>query len=140
MLEKLIKALTRYKDIIAYGVFGVLTTAVNVVSYWLCSSVLGMQTVPSSVIAWIASVAFAYVTNRRWVFHSEAEGVAAIAREVVAFFASRLATGIVDWVGMWLCVDVLSFPGVPTKIVVNCVVIVLNFVASKLLVFRSHAD
>lgn len=138
MLRKLKNALARYRDVVAYAFFGVLTTVVNVASYWLCSSPLGLPTVPSSVVAWVASVAFAYATNRRWVFHSDAAGAPAVAREAAAFFASRLATGVVDWAGMWLCVDVLSLPGVPTKFAVNCLVIVLNYVASKLVVFRKN--
>ncbi len=123
-------------DIIAYAVFGVLTTAVNVVSYWVCSHVLGISTVPASVIAWVLSVAFAFVTNRRWVFHSKAIGARSVLIEALSFFASRFATGVVDWVGMWLLVDVLSLPDVPVKLLVNIVVIVLNYIASKLIVFR----
>lgn len=122
-------------DVLPYLVFGVLTTAVNVACYWLCAHPLGMPTVASSVAAWVASVAFAYVTNRRWVFHSDAHGAAGVARECAAFFAGRLATGCADWGGMWLLVDVLALPDMPVKVALNALVVALNYAVSKLLVF-----
>lgn len=128
------------KEIVAYLVFGVLTTLVNIVVYWLCAHPLGIKTVPSSVIAWIASVLFAYVTNRIWVFHSETTGKSGIIREVVYFFACRLATGVVDWVFMYVTVDLFGFNDVIMKIIANVVVVILNYIASKLLIFRKKAN
>ena len=132
-LPELVRA---HLDLVLYGVFGVLTTLVNIVSYWAFAHVLGLGTLVSSVLAWIASVAFAYLTNRRWVFQSEARGAAAIAKEAASFFAARLATGALDWAGMWLLVDVARLPDMPVKLALNVAVIVLNFVLSKLVVFR----
>ena len=68
----------KYKDVIAYLFFGVCTTVVNVVVYWLAAHPCGLGTMPSAVIAWIAAVLFAYVTNKKWVFHSEARGPAEV--------------------------------------------------------------
>lgn len=62
----------KYKDIIPYGIFGVLTTLVNVIVYWTSARLLGLGVMPSTVIAWILAVLFAYITNRKWVFHSTA--------------------------------------------------------------------
>ena len=59
----------KYKDIIPYGVFGVLTTLVNIVSYWIFAHPFGLSVMVSTVLAWILSVLFAYLTNRKWVFH-----------------------------------------------------------------------
>lgn len=136
MVERLLSLARKYQDLIAYAVFGVLTTVVNVVTYWACAHLLRIPTVPASVVAWILSVAFAFATNRKWVFHSKATSALEVAREACAFFASRLATGVVDWVGMWLLVEVLQLPDVPIKLVVNVLVIVLNYAASKLVVFK----
>ena len=66
------KLYEKYKDIIPYAVFGVLTTLVNIAVYWLMAHPLGLGVMPSTIIAWIAAVLFAYITNRKWVFHSEA--------------------------------------------------------------------
>lgn len=126
----------KHQDKILYLVFGALTTAVNTGVYWLCAHPLGLPVVPATVIAWFFAVLFAYLTNRRWVFHSEASTRKDILRESVSFFLCRLGTGVLDWVLMYLLVDCLHWPDLWVKIGVNVVVILLNYVASKLLIFR----
>ena len=133
MLMQLIK---KYKDILLYGIFGVLTTVVNIVTYWVAAHPLGLSVMVSTVIAWIAAVLFAYVTNRKWVFHSQAEGTKEIVQEIVSFFACRLATGVVDWACMFIFVDLLHFNDVIIKAAANVLVIILNYVASKLVIFK----
>ena len=127
----------KYKDIIPYGVFGVLTTVVNIVVYWVMAHPLHAGVMPSTIIAWIAAVLFAYVTNRKWVFHSKASTSKEITKEIVSFFACRLATGVVDWLCMFVFVDMLHFNDVLIKVGANILVIILNYVASKLFIFRS---
>lgn len=126
----------KYKDLIPYGIFGVLTTVVNIASYWVAAHPLGLSVVVSTVIAWILSVLFAYVTNRKWVFHSEAVGFNAIIKEMASFFGCRLATGFIDLACMFVFVDVLHFDDVAIKVIANVIVIVLNYVASKLVIFK----
>ena len=130
----------KYQDVIAYLVFGVLTTLVNIVAYWLCAHPLGLGTLPSSVLAWLAAVLFAYVTNRKWVFHSQAVTRQEITREMLSFFGCRLATGVVDWVMMFVCVDLLHFNDMVMKILANVVVVILNYVASKLIIFAKKKN
>lgn len=126
----------KYKDIIPYLFFGVCTTVVNVVVYWIAAHPLGCDVMTSTIVAWILAVLFAYLTNRKWVFKSEAKGIKAIIKEMVAFFACRLATGIVDWVCMFVFVDLLGLNDIIIKFVANIIVIVLNYVASKLVIFK----
>lgn len=126
----------KYKDIIPYAVFGILTTAVNIAVYWFMAHLIGMGTMPSTIIAWIVAVLFAYLTNRKWVFHSEATSVKEVLREICSFFVCRLATGFVDWGCMFVLVDLLCFNDVIIKAVANILVIVLNYVASKLVIFK----
>lgn len=126
----------KYKDIIPYAFFGVLTTVVNMVVYWAAAHPLGLSVMVSTVIAWIAAVLFAYVTNRKWVFHSQAQGTQEIVQELVSFFACRLATGVVDWACMFIFVDLLHFNDVIIKAAANVLVIILNYVASKLVIFK----
>lgn len=137
MLEKILDAARRSQSVIAYLVFGVLTTVVNVVSYWACARALRLPTMPSTIIAWVLAVGFAYVTNRKWVFQSDAHTFAEILSETARFFSARLATGVVDWLCMFLFVEILGFDDLIVKFLANAVVIILNYVASKLLVFRS---
>ena len=133
MLKNLLE---KYRDMIAYLIFGVLTTVINIVVYWAAAHLLHIPTVPSTVIAWIAAVLFAYLTNRKWVFHSEVSGKKEILQEVLRFFAARLATGIFDWVFMYVTVDRMGWNDVAMKVIANVVVIISNYVLSKLVVFR----
>ncbi len=126
----------KYKDVIPYLFFGVCTTAVNVISYWVCVHMLACSTMVGTVIAWLLAVLFAYVTNRKWVFYSEACGIVAIAREMGSFFGCRLATGIVDWGCMYVFVNRLSWNDMFVKFAANVLVIILNYVASKLVIFK----
>lgn len=126
----------QYKDVMLYLIFGVCTTAVNVIVYWLAAHPLGLGTMPSTIIAWMLAVAFAYITNRKWVFHSSVSSVKETLAEMGSFFACRLATGGVDWVCMLVFVDLIGLNDVIVKFAANIIVIVLNYVASKLVIFR----
>lgn len=126
----------KYKDVIPYLVFGVLTTAVNIASYWVCAHPFNMPVMVSTVIAWILSVLFAYITNRKWVFHSVTSGFHDIFMEIVYFFCARLATGIFDWSFMFIFVDMLNLNDMFIKVVSNVIVVVLNYIASKLFIFK----
>ena len=135
-LDRLLK---KYKDVLYYGIFGGLTTVVNIATYWLMAHPLGLDTVPSSIVAWVVAVSFAYITNRKWVFHSEAHTKRDVIKEVLYFFACRLATGTIDWMFMYVTVDVLNRNDLLMKFISNVIVIVLNYIASKVLIFK-HAN
>lgn len=139
-MDAILKLLKKYQDIIAYLFFGVCTTIVNIVAYWLAAYPMNLGTLPSSILAWVAAVLFAYVTNRKWVFHSQAVTRQEITREMVSFFGCRLATGVVDWVMMFVCVDLLHINDMLMKILTNVVVVVLNYVASKLIIFAKKKN
>ena len=126
----------KYRDVIPYLFFGVCTTLVNIIVYWLMAYPFNCSTMLSTVVAWVVSVLFAYVTNRKWVFHSSANGAKEIFKEIGSFFSCRLATGFVDLGCMWVFVDILNFNDVIIKILSNVLVIILNYVASKLFIFR----
>ena len=130
--------LKKYKDVILYLFFGVLTTVINIVSYWLMAHPLGFGVMPSTKTAWIVSVLFAYITNRIWVFQSTAKAAVEIAKEILSFVGCRLATGVLDWVCMFVFVDILHINDIVIKCASNVLVIVLNYVASKLLIFRKR--
>lgn len=136
MPNKILKLIEKYKSIIMYLIFGVLTTAVNVVTYYISAHIFSVNTVTSSVIAWFAAVLFAYITNRKWVFDSKQTGFRNILIEISRFFLCRFATGVVDWVTMYVFVDLLSLNDIIIKISANIIVIILNYVASLLIIFR----
>ena len=132
-----IKKLTeKYKDVIPYLFFGVCTTSVNIVSYWFFAHILNIIVMVSTVLAWILAVLFAYITNRIWVFKSQAKAALEILKEAISFFGCRIATGVLDWLCMFIFAETLHWNDVIIKTLANILVIVLNYFASKLLIFK----
>ena len=126
----------KYKDVISYLFFGVLTTAVNVAVYYVFYNLLSIANVISTVIAWVVAVAFAFVTNKLFVFDSKSWAPSVALREFWTFTACRIGTGIVEIGMMWLFVDILTFNGTVMKLITNFIVIVLNYIFSKLIIFK----
>lgn len=132
------KLLKKYKSFLMYGIFGVLTTIVNLLVYNLCYYKAGMNNTISNVIAWILAVAFAYITNKLWVFESKSWKMSVLRREVTAFVSCRLATGIMDILIMYICVDILGWHAMLMKLSSNVLVIILNYIFSKLIIFKKR--
>lgn len=125
------------KEMFMYLLFGGLTTVINIIVYYLCT-VIGISTGISTTIAFIVSVIFAYITNRKWVFESKATTKEGIINEIWKFASVRIATYFMDLGLMILLVDVLGWNGLLCKILVNILVIILNYIASKLIVFKKE--
>lgn len=121
----------------AYLFFGVCTTAVNTISYYACARWLDFPTIASTVIAWILAVVFAFVTNKLFVFESHTWEWRVFVKEAASFFLCRIATGMLDIIIMFVGVDICGLFDLGVKVLSNVVVIILNYIASKLLVFRS---
>ena len=121
-----------YKQGILYLFFGALTTAVNIISYYASYNIFKISNVTSTILAWALAVLFAFVTNRIFVFESKAKGFKEIIRELLAFFTCRLLTGAMDVLIMWISVDIMNWNSMLWKIISNVLVVVLNFLASKL--------
>ena len=135
------------REVLMYLFFGVMTTAVSFVTagfskYLLEKAGLGKDAVSivSTVISWICAVTFAYVTNRIWVFDSKVKGKKGIFAEMISFYGGRLFTLFVEMGMMWLGYSVMGINYWVTKIVANVVVLILNYVISKLFVFKKKAD
>ena len=135
-MEKIISLIKKHKSFISYGIFGVLTTVVNIVTYNLCYYQMGISNTLSNIAAWILAVTFAYLTNKAWVFESRSWAWEILRREIPAFVSCRLATGILDLVIMYLCVDVMLWNAMLMKLMSNILVILLNYIFSKLVIFK----
>lgn len=157
-MDKLKTLFIKYKSVIYYLFFGGCTTLVNLVFYHLCANVLQIPNVPSTVIAWFFAVLFAYITNRKYVFESTVQGKR-IYLEMASFFGGRLLTGLLDVAIMYFAVDVFAINMMPWKdasvmnvdelavfisqnnmiwkIISNILVIILNYVISKLFIFKA---
>ncbi len=128
----------KYKSIITYGIFGVLTTVINIVCYQVLYSQVHLSNVESNIIAWVIAVTFAYVTNKIWVFESKSLEPKVLFAEIWKFVTCRLATGALDLVIMYIGVDLMHGPSMILKIVSNVIVILLNYVASKIIIFKKE--
>ncbi len=147
--------LSNKKEILSYLVFGVLTTVVSWSTYLLFTGVCRMPVFWANLLSWVCSVAFAYVTNKLFVFCSKSWQVGVVAKEAIGFVSSRAITGVLEIVGvpllaglgfdslfyglctrMQLAWGVLYTQGIYSKMIFAVVIIVLNYIFSKLLVFR----
>lgn len=115
------KIILKYKSIIAYLFFGVLTTLINWGSYFLCYNIVQIPNVPSTIIAWILAVAFAFITNKIWVFGSKSFNGKVLLYEIWTFLAARLITGILDVVIMYFAVDVFAMNSTVWKLISNII-------------------
>lgn len=135
-MGKIKELLIKYKELVLYVVFGVLTTVVSYVSYWIFTDFLHIPYMVSTALSWVLSVTFAYVTNRKWVFESRAHGFVPILTEAAKFFASRIVSGFMEMGMMFIGVDLLHVNDKIVKLVANVFVILANYILSKLVVFR----
>ena len=115
-----------------YLIVGGLTTLVSILSYGICSKLLSIKYVISNIISWIFAVMFAYFTNRWFVFHSKNK----IFKEFISFTASRLLTLLLDTGLMILFVELLTIDDLLSKIIVQVVIVIANYIISKLIVFK----
>lgn len=128
------------RETITYGIAGVSTTIVNFIAYHLFCNILGIPNLIANAIAWVIAVAFAYVVNARWVFQDKQEDAAAESKKVVKFFGARIVTFVVEEAGMFILVDLLHGHNLIMKAIVAVLVIILNYIFSKLFVFTKKKD
>lgn len=128
----------RYKEIILYLIFGGLTTLTNIGAYAVFAKVFHMELMIANGLALALSILFAYITNKIFVFESKTETWKEGLQEFVSFIMCRLATAVLDMFLMYVTVSVLELYDMLMKVIVNIVVIALNFVFSKLIIFKKR--
>lgn len=136
MGEKILSLIRKHYDVLSYLFFGVLTTVVNYVVYLPCYNLLGLSAAVSNLIAWVVAVAFAYLTNKPFVFRSHDWSAKTVIPELTKFVSCRVASGAAESVILLLTVDILHWNGNVWKLITSVLVVVLNYIGSKLLVFR----
>ncbi len=125
-----------HHDILAYLFFGGLTTVVNYAVYLPCYNLLHLSASLSNVIAWVAAVAFAFVTNKPFVFKSHDWSAKTVWPELVKFVSCRIGSGLLETLVIFLTVDLAKWNGNAMKLITSAFVVVLNYFFSKLIVFR----
>ena len=135
MVNKIRNLIVKYWDIISYLFFGVCTTIVNYMIYLPCYNLLGISATVSNMIAWVVAVAFAYLTNKPFVFKSHDWSKATVIPELTRFIGCRIGSGAAETLVLFLAVDLLGWNGNIWKLITQVMVVVLNYIGSKLLVF-----
>ena len=128
----------KYKERINYLIFGVLTTVVSLATYYICVYTFlnpdnSLQLQVANIVSWIAGVTFAYITNRKFVFESEEQEKL---KEAGKFVTSRIATLLTDMLIMFIGVTILKLNDKIIKLISQIIVIIANYLLSKMLVFR----
>lgn len=136
------KIYIKYKEIINYLIFGILTTLVSLLTYYLLVFTILNPNNPielqlANIISWITCVTFAYITNRKYVFNSIDKN---IKKELIKFYSSRLSTLFLDMLIMFIFVTKLKFNDKIIKIIIQILIIILNYILSKLLVFKNKSS
>jgi len=130
----------RYGEIINYLIFGVATTVVNIVVFFLFDTVLSIPYLIANAIAIILSILFAFFTNKKYVFKSQATSRQDSWEEFVRFVSFRVLSGLFDMLSMWILVDMLLFGTNLAKLLTQFIVVVLNYVFSKFFVFKQEEE
>ena len=127
----------KYKQTILYLIFGVLSTIVNILIYAFCTRNLNIEFLISNWIAWIVAVLFAYITNKFFVFESKEINIKFLIKELSSFVSCRLLSGIIEMILMYTMISLMSLNDFIVKIITNVVVVILNFIFSKLIIFKN---
>ena len=144
----LIDLFNKYREIIMYLIMGVATTVVSWISFAILTKIIlidseVIRVTIANVLSWIISVLFAYVTNKIWVFNSRSWEFKFVIKELIKFVSARLLTGFLEWFGVPFLVTIgldykpLGIDGGLSKIVISVLVIILNYVFSKLIIFKN---
>ena len=150
MLSKIKELIIKYNELITYVFFGALATFVNWAAYAVSTFLIipkgtdgtEKQIAVCSAIAWVAGVLFAFVTNKLWVFRSKSREPKVVVREFVSFVGARGVTGLLEVFGVpflvWIGLNqtIFGVEGAIAKVIVSVAVVILNYVFSKLIVFR----
>lgn len=150
MINKIKQLLIRYKELIIYVLFGVLTTVVNLLVFAVFNRLLGDERyLITNAVAWLAAVTFSYITSKLWVFESKSWELKVFLKEVTTFFAARVVTLFIEEAGLYILVDLVGFSkyslnffglsiggALIAKAAIAVVVVVVNYIFSKLVIFK----
>ena len=134
-MQKIKELIIKYKSIILYLIFGVLSTIVSIGLYALCTRIFSLGYYISNLISWIGAVTFAYFTNKELVFNSQANTIFKKIKEFIMFYLARVFTLLVELLLLKIGIDLLGINDLIVKVIANFIVIVLNYILSKFVIF-----
>lgn len=138
-MRKIMQLVRGHYDVLSYLFFGGLTTVVNYLVYFPCYHYFNLSAGVSNIIAWVVAVAFAFMTNKPFVFKSRDWSSKIMLGELWKFVLCRFGSGALETAVLFLTVDQLGWNGTWMKLLTGIFVVIFNYFSSKLLIFRKKA-
>ena len=136
LIAKVKALIKKYEEIIKYLIIGVLTTALNYMVFVILINIFKIEMHTSNIIAWLVGVIFAYLTNKLFVFESKSFKIDVLKKEISSFGVARVFSLLLEEVILYIFVNILNMNQLIIKLVANVVVIVVNYILSKFIIFR----
>lgn len=130
----------KHEEGINYLIFGFLAFVLNYVLYYIFADAIAMHYMAATALSWVLTVVFAYWTNRTFVFKSQNKETASVVREFISFIGARIATEVLELVLMYVMVDLFSINDMFSKLVCQVLVILANYVLSKIWIFKDTSS
>lgn len=127
------------KELLWYIFFGICTTLINIISFYLLDKI-GINVYLNNFIAWIISVLFAFITNKLYVFRSMSMKKNIFIKEIISFFFFRILSLGIDMIGMYICISLINLNKLLSKIIINIIVIISNYIFSKMFIFKKKLN
>lgn len=135
-MGKIVGLVKKYSEIVNYLIVGVLTTLVSLGVYAIFTKIFFVNYMISTIISWIISVSFAYITNKKFVFKSKCSSNSDVFIEIYQFFKYRIFSLLIEMLLMYAFVEVIGIDDMISKGIVQVIIIIINYVFSKLFVFK----
>lgn len=139
-MNKIRELLEKYRELISYVFWGVMTTLVNYVVYFICTKAIGIDYLIANVIAWFVAVVFAFWVNKVYVFHSYQKDAKTMVREFGTFVSARILSGVLETGMLALFVETMHFNDSVIKIIASVLVVIINYILSKLIIFKKQEE
>lgn len=139
-MNKIRELLEKYWELISYAFWGVMTTLVNYVVYFICTKAIGIDYLIANLIAWFVAVVFAFWVNKVYVFRSYQKDAKTMVREFGTFVSARILSGILETGMLALFVEAMHFNDSVIKIIASVLVVIINYVLSKLIIFKKQEE
>ena len=138
-MQKIKELIKKYEELIKYLIIGVLTTVINYIVFAILVNVVKIDMHVSNIIAWVVSVIFAYFTNKLFVFESKSFDLEVLGKEILAFGMARIFSLLLEEVILFIFVDKLGMEKLIIKLIANIIVIIVNYILSKFIIFKKSS-
>jgi len=136
LVSKIKELMKKYEELIKYLIIGVLTTVLNYIVFAVLVNGIKLEMHSSNLIAWVVSVIFAYFTNKLFVFESKSFKIDVLGKEILSFGAARVFSLLLEEVILFIFVDKLGMEKLIIKLIANIIVIIVNYILSKFIIFK----